>query len=96
MNYFNEIENNNYLSTLVKDDNKFINARYIINNVNIKNFEKIFINHITNHNKKFDFYYINCEFQLETNDRLLIQYLIYVTCHINIVYQIRCHSSRDV
>ena len=71
MNHFHEIENNNYLSSLVKNDNKFIYARYIINKVNINNFEKIFINHITNHNKKFDFYYINCEFQIETGDRLL-------------------------
>ena len=56
MNHFHEIENNNYLSSLVKDDNKFIYARYIINNVEINNFEKIFNNYITNHNKKFDFY----------------------------------------
>ena len=67
---FHDIENNNYLSSLVKNDNKFIYLRYIFNNVNI-NFEKIFNNHITNHNKKFDFYYINCEFQIETTDRLL-------------------------
>ena len=62
---------NNYINTLVKDDNKFIYMKYIINNVDINNFDKIFNNHITNHNKKFDFYYINCEFQIETNNRLL-------------------------
>ena len=42
----------------------------ILNNVDINNFNKIFNDHITNHNKKFDFYYINCEFQLETNNRV--------------------------
>ena len=71
MNHFHEIENNNYIASLVKHDNKFIYVRDIFNNVNIDNFEKIFNDHITNHNKKFDFYYINCEFRIETNNRLL-------------------------
>ena len=65
---FDKIENN-YLSSLVKDDNKFIYMRYIINKVNSNNFDKIFDNYIINHNKKFDFYYINCEFRIETNNR---------------------------
>ena len=71
MNSFHEIENNNYLSSLVKDNKKFIYLRYIFNNVNCDNFDKIFNNYITNHNKKFDFYYINCEIQIETNNQLL-------------------------
>ena len=71
MNHFHEIKHNNYLSSLVKDDNKFIYARYVVNNVNIDNFDKIFNNYGSNHNKKFDFCYMNCEFRLETNNRLL-------------------------
>ena len=70
MNNFLEIENN-YLSSLVKHDNKFIYMKYIINKVNINNFDKIFNKYITDYNKKFDFYYINCEFIIETNNRLL-------------------------
>ena len=62
---------NNYINTLIKDDNKFIYMKYIIKKVNINNFDKIFNNYITNHNKKFDFYYINCEFQLENDNKLL-------------------------
>ena len=65
------MEYNNYINTLVKDDNKFIYFKYVINNVDINNFDKIFNEYITNHNKKFDFYYINCEFQIEYNNRLL-------------------------
>ena len=61
----------NYINTLIKDDNKFLYMKYKINNVDINNFEKIFNNHITNHNKKFDFYFINCEFQIETYNRLI-------------------------
>ena len=45
--------------------------KYIINKVNINNFEKIFNDYIINQNKKFDFYYINCEFQIENINRLL-------------------------
>ena len=71
MNSFHEIKYNNYLSSLVKNDNKFIYIKYIINKVDINNFEKLFNDYITNHNKKFDFYYINCEFQIATDNRLL-------------------------
>ena len=62
---------NNYINCLIDDDNKFIYFKYVINDVDIDNFDKIFNNYITNHNKKFDFYYINCEFQIEYNDRLI-------------------------
>ena len=56
MNSFHNTDNNNCINDLVKNDNKFIYMKYIINKVNINNFDKIFNNHITNHNKKFDFY----------------------------------------
>ena len=65
------MEYNNYINSLIKDDNKFIYMKYIVNNVDINNFDKILNNYITNHNKKFDFYHINCEFQIETNNKLL-------------------------
>ena len=71
MNPFHEVIDNNYINSLVKNDNKFIYMKYIINKVDINNFDKLFNNYISNHNKKFDFYYINCEFQIETNNRLL-------------------------
>ena len=90
MNHFHEIKHNNYLSSLVKDDNKFIYMKYIINEVNINNFDKIFDNHIINHNKKFDFYYINCEFQIETDNRLLNIEMNFThnTDYINFLYAI--------
>ena len=71
MNSFHEIKYNNYLNSLIKNDNKFIYIKYIINKVDINNFEKLFNDYITNHNKKFDFYYINCEFQIATDNRLV-------------------------
>ena len=71
MNHFHIVENNNYLSSLVKNDNKYIYFKYIVINVDINNFDKIFNDYIKNHNKKFDFYYINCEFEIQTNNRLV-------------------------
>ena len=71
MNSFHEVLYNDYISSLVKKDNKFIYMKNIFNNIDINNFNKIFNDHITNHNKKFDFYYINCEFQLETINRFI-------------------------
>ena len=40
MNSFHEVKYNNYLCGLVKNDNKFIYMKYIINKVDINNFEK--------------------------------------------------------
>ena len=82
MNLFHNVENN-YISDLVKNDNKFIHVRYIINNANIDNIDKIFNKHITNHNKKFDLYHINCEFEIQTNNRLLN---IEINFHLNTDY----------
>ena len=46
-----------------KNDKCFY-TKYIINNVKINEFDKIFNYYITTHNKKFDFYYIDCEFEI--------------------------------
>ena len=42
-----------------------IYTKYIIKNVNIDEFDKIFNYYIITHNKKFDFYYIDCEFEIQ-------------------------------
>ena len=46
-----------------KNDKRFY-TKYIINNVKINEFDKTFNYYITIHNKKFDFYYIDCEFEI--------------------------------
>ena len=46
-----------------KNDKCFY-TKYIINNVKINKFDKIFNYYITTHNRKFDFYYIDCEFEI--------------------------------
>ena len=65
--HFNETRYNNYIDCLLNKDNKNLYKKYIINNVNIDEFDKIFNNYNISHNKKFDFYYINCEFEIGTN-----------------------------
>ena len=47
-----------------KENDKYLYTKYIINNVKINEFDKIFNYYITTHNKKFDFYYIDCEFEI--------------------------------
>ena len=47
-----------------KNDKCFY-TKYTINNVNIDEFDKIFNDYIITHNKKYDFYYIDCEFGIQ-------------------------------
>ena len=51
-----------------KDNDKCFYTKYIINNINIDEFAKIFNYYITTHNKKFDFYYIDCEFGIQIDN----------------------------
>ena len=68
--HFNETRYNNYIDCLLNKDNKNLSLKYIINNVNIDEFDKIFNNYTISNNKKFDFYYINCEFEIKTDNYL--------------------------
>ena len=47
-----------------KKNDKCLYTKYVINNVKINEFDKIFNYYISTHNKKFDFYYIDCEFEI--------------------------------
>ena len=69
--HVNETKYNNYINCLLNKDNKNLYMKYIINNVDINEFDKLFNNYIISHNKKFDLYYINCEFEIETNNDLI-------------------------
>ena len=48
-----------------KENDKSFYTKYIINNIHIHEFDKIFNYYITTHNKKSDFYYIDCEFGIQ-------------------------------
>ena len=53
-----------YLCYHCNKNDKCFYTKYIIYNVKINEFDKIFIYYISTHNKKFDFYYIDCEFEI--------------------------------
>ena len=64
-----------YLCYHCNKNDKYFYTKYIINNVKINEFDKIFNYYITTHNKKFDFYYIDCEIEIlfENNYRANIE-----------------------
>ena len=102
MNLYYEIENNNYIRTLFNDDNKYIYIKNIFNSVDKNNFDRIFNNHISNHNKKFDFYYINCSIELLIdNNRLLnieINYFHntdYINLRCYLFFYIKSHKIKN-
>ena len=69
-----------------KNDKCFY-TKYIINNVKINEFDKIFNEYISTHNKKIDFYYIDCGFEklFENNYTANIEIIYhYNTDYINI------------
>ena len=76
--------------TLCHNCNKYDKCFYIkynINNVDIDDFDKIFNDYIITHNKKFDFYYIDCEFQIQFHNEYTTDIEIkyhYNTDYINI------------
>ena len=61
----NAPELNNYLTTLRKKNAKSLYTKYTLKNVHLEELDKILNDYIITHNKKFDFYFINCEFEKE-------------------------------
>ena len=47
---------------------KFFYDEYSINNPNLKDIDKIITNYVTSYNKKFDIYFIKCDFYLVFNN----------------------------
>ena len=60
----NESEYNKYVATLRKENDKSIYKKYVINNVNLDDVDKILNDYVRIHNKKFDLYLIKCEFSI--------------------------------
>ena len=46
-------------------NNKCLYTKFIINNININEVDNIYEQYINNHNQKFDFYKIDCEFGIQ-------------------------------
>ena len=62
-------------------------TKYIVKNINIDEFNKIFSYYITSHSKKLNFYYIDCEFGIHFDNNYTANVEIvyhYTTDYINI------------
>ena len=59
-----ESKYNNYIATLKKEHHKSFYENYIIINPNLDEIDKILNDYMTIHNKKFNIFFINCEFNL--------------------------------
>ena len=64
----NESERKNYRATLRKRNDKGLFTKYTVYNVNLDEFDTILSDDITTQNKKFDFYFVNCEFEIELDN----------------------------
>ena len=85
-----------YLRTEKKKNDRSIYKNYVIKNINLDNVDKILNDYISIHNKKFDLYFIKCNFNItfdnyttniETNSvhykesyKILIKLLFFIDC----------------
>ena len=56
------------MDCLCRTCDQFIYDEYSINNPNLNDIDKIINNYVTSYSKKFDIYYIKCDFYLVFND----------------------------
>ena len=64
----NESEYKNYITTLRKKDDKSIYKKYIIYNISLDEVDKILKDYVSTHNKKFNIYFIYCEFKIQSDN----------------------------
>ena len=62
---------NCYLATLRRKDDKILYKKYTTNKINLDEVNKILNDYISTHNKKFDFYFFNCEFVIEFDNNFI-------------------------
>ena len=68
-----------YIATLRKRHDRSLYYKYIINDVNLNNINKIFDYYIIIHNEKFDLYFINCVIQIKFDNNII--YNLEITNH---------------
>ena len=83
----NENEFDYYIKALRKRYDRNLYYRYITNDVNLNNINKIFDSYIKINNEKFDLYFVNCLIQVKFNNGIIYNLEIsnrYNTDYINI------------
>ena len=63
LNYKNELYE--YLTTFRKKNDKNMYKKYVVNNIDLDEVDKILNDYVNIHNKKFDIYFIKCNFNIE-------------------------------
>ena len=66
-----ESENEKYLATCRKKDDKSIYKKYIINNINLNEVDKTIKYYISHLNKKFVIYFFKSDFQIHFDDNFI-------------------------
>ena len=67
--------NKQFKKNIHKEFHKCKHIKLTNENLNINNIDEIFYAYIIQHNKKYDYYLINCEFKLDFNDGEFCQYV---------------------
>ncbi len=75
-----ENELNYYIASLRKRYDRGLYYKYIINDVNLNNINKIFDYYINIHNNKFDRYFISCIIQIKFNNNTIVNLEI-INCY---------------
>ena len=62
----NESEYKNYIASLCKKDDKIIYKKYVFNNINLNEVDKILKDYVSIHDKKFNIYFfiVNLKYNL--------------------------------
>ena len=97
----NKSDNDNYLTTLRKKIDKSLYNNFTINNYDLDEVIKTLNNYISTHNKIFEFYFINCEFVIEIDNKFTANIKNICFCNTDFVninlyflYYIECYESR--
>ena len=90
-----------YLAPMWKKNDKGLFKKYTNNNINLDEVDKILNDYITTHNKKFDLYFLNCEFKREFDNNFTknIETIYFYNIDANIIKSyllcyIDCFSSK--
>ena len=68
----NESEYKNYIASLLKKDDKSIYKKYVINNINLDEVDKLLKDYVSTHNKEFDNYFIYYEYKIHFDNNSTI------------------------
>ena len=61
----NESEYKSYIASLREKDDKSLYKKYVINNINLNDVDKILKDYVSTHNKKFIIYFLYCELKIQ-------------------------------